>query len=135
MIRDFVKEFMEKREELEKVFSSKHPEDYTEIVRAVVRALHREFYTSMDENRITLIDHGDEQGTLVYVIGETGYQPSTYWYVKISYGSCSANDTLVSIVEGSDGPPTAIQVQQYMTLALHIVQKLRCMKNLTVGEY
>ena len=36
--------------------------------------------------RIHRIDDGDYQGTLVFVIGGKGYQLSTYWYVKVSYG-------------------------------------------------
>jgi hypothetical protein len=63
----------------------------------------------------------------VYVIAATGYQPSDYWYVKISYGSCAVCDTLERIRDYSVGKPTAKQACDYMTLALHIVEGLKKM--------
>lgn len=124
MIQEFVDRFFENKGQLEKFFSEKHPEDYTEIVREVVKTVCGDDHPRMDENRIHVIDDGDYQGTLVYVIGASGYQPYNYWYVKVYYGSCSGCDTLQSINSYSDEPPDEGQVKDYMTLALHIVQGL-----------
>ena len=63
----------------------------------------------------------------MFVIAARGYQPSDYWYVKISYGSCSGCDTLEAIRAYSDDPPTPEQIDDYLTLALHIVQGLKKM--------
>jgi hypothetical protein len=85
------------KESLRTVFSQKHPEDYKAIVSAVVTMLHGaidEYGKQPDPARITEIDDGSYQGILVYVIGAVGYQPDTYWYVKVGYGSCSGCDTL-----------------------------------------
>lgn len=127
MIQEFVKIWDEKKDVLREKFSAAHPSSYTEIVRSVVELLKSEedYGGAPDPELITTIDHGEYQGTLVYVIGEGGYQPHHYWAVKVGYGSCSGCDTLESIREYSDDPPTEAQVNDYMTLALHIVQGLK----------
>jgi hypothetical protein len=127
MIQDFVNRFEAKRDELEATFRGKHPDAYVDVVKAVVTALHSDKYGSIDPERIHQIDDGDYQGTLLFVIAASGYQPSDYWYVKVGYGSCSGCDTLQAISKYSSKPPTDEQVRDYMTLALHVVQGLRKM--------
>lgn len=133
MIKEFIKRFDAAREELRAEFKTAHPEDYEAIVKAVVRVLggteddDYDDYNQPDVNRIHVIDDGDWQGTLVFVIGARGYQPSTYWYTMVGYGSCSGCDTLQRISSYSGVPPTDRQADEYMTLALHIVQKMRVM--------
>ena len=74
-----------------------------------------------------MIDHGQYQRTQLFVIAETGYEPSNYFSVYVDYGSCSGCDTLERIryLERSDESPTNEQVDMMMTLALHIVQGLK----------
>jgi hypothetical protein len=131
VIKEFVDAYMKNKEELIAVFSAAHPSTYTDIVKSVVQILSscagQEWDDRPDPERIHVIDDGDYQGTLVYVIAEQGYQPSTYWYVRISYGSCSGCDTLGAIRCYGDGPQSGEQVAQYMTLALHIVQQMKKM--------
>ncbi len=129
MIKEFVDLFMAKKPELERVFKEKHPDDYEEIVNAVVNILHTDEYGGIDPKRIHEIDDGDYQGTLLYVIADSSYQPDEYWYVKVGYGSCSGCDTLQDINDSCDDkPPTDEQVKDYMALALHIVQGLKKME-------
>jgi hypothetical protein len=118
---------MLKKQELENIFKKKHPEGYKDIVKAVICILTGEDDSNEvpDPERITIIDDGDYQGTLLFVIGATGYQPNTYWYVKVNYGSCSGCDTLEDIRDYSDDLPTDEQIKDYMTLALHIIQGLK----------
>lgn len=129
MIPAFVERFESSKAKLEAVFRAKHPENYDSIVKSVVELLHDEDneYDTPDPERIVEIDHGNYQGTLLYVIGAGGYQPSDYWYVKVGYGSCSGCDTLQAICGYSDDPPDDEQVKDYMTLALHIVQGIKKM--------
>ena len=128
MIQEFVDRFMAKKDEISAVFSDKHPHEYIDIVASVISVLHDpDSYNSIDPDRIHEIDDGSRHGTLVYVIAESGYQPNDYWYVKVYYGSCSGCDTLQSIRRCSDEKPTAEQVEDYMTLALHIVQGMKKM--------
>lgn len=129
MIKDIVERFMQAKPHIEKRLKEDHPASYNELVRLVVKAINPEQEWDLpDHDRITEIDHGDYQGTLLYVIGGTGYQPYTYWYVKVAYGSCSACDTLQGIKGCDDSQPTDDQVSQYMTLALHIVQSMKVME-------
>ncbi|WP_284076306.1 hypothetical protein [Herbaspirillum aquaticum] len=129
MIAEFITRFEEHKEKLRALFAAGHPGSYQDIVGAVVTILQTndDYDDSPDPNRVYEIDDGDYQGTLVYVIGAKGYQPSEYWYVKVSYGSCSVCDTLQRIREYSDEAPTESQVEQYMMLALHILQGLKRM--------
>ena len=128
MITDFVEKYMSGKEALRAVFSEKHPDDYKAIIKTVVeQAAGAADYDVPDPDRIHQIDDGDYQGTLVFVIGGKGYQPSDYWYVKVSYGSCSGCDTLEAIKNYSDEKPTEEEIDQYMTLALHVIQGMKKM--------
>lgn len=127
MIEAFTKAWFANLHTMREKFTAKHPDDYKDVVKAVVEMLAdaSDDYDKPDPERIHEIDDGHYQGTLVYVIGASGYQPSRYWYVKVSYGSCSGCDTLQAISDYSSEPPNDTQVSEYMTLALHIVQGLR----------
>jgi hypothetical protein len=126
MIQKFIERFDAAREALRVGFTEKHPESYADIVKRVVAALNDEDdYDAPDPERVHQIDDGDYQGTLVFIIGCKGYQPSTYWGVLVSYGSCSGCDTFEAIRCYGDDTPTPEQVGQYMTLATHIVQGIR----------
>lgn len=128
MIQKFVTLWEERKETLRAKFAAAHPENYLGIVKGVVELLDNDDYSgSPDSDRIHTIDDGDYQGTLLFVIAAKGYQPDVYWYVKVSYGSCSGCDTLENIRNYDDTPPTSEQVDDYMTLALHIVQGIKKM--------
>jgi hypothetical protein len=84
------------------------------------------------------IDDGDYQGTQIFVLHYSTYQPSAtdYFIFDNSYGSCSGCDTLLSIIGcGSiDEPPTTGMVNELMTLCLHMVQRMKCLANLWKNE-
>ena len=128
MIPKFVKRYTDNKRALYQYFTQHYPEDYEALVRQTLTILVDEEdwnYPSPDVERITKIDYGDYQGTLVFVVSETGYQPSQHWAVVVDYGSCSGCDTLEAIRDYSGGLPTAEQVQDYMVLSLHIVEGLQ----------
>lgn len=126
MIQEFVDRFMTVTPELKEKIAKAPPGDYMSVVKYVAEALAMpEEYRGIDPERIHEINDGDYQGTLVYVIGASGYQPSRYWYVKVSYGSCSGCDTLEAIRNYSDEPLTEDQINEYWTLMLHVVQGLK----------
>ena len=77
-----------------------------------------------DVSKITEIDNGGYQGTLLYLIPSTSYQPSEYEYLMayVGYGSCSGCDTLQRIQRFGDDEPTPIK--DYMTLCLDIVSTI-----------
>lgn len=126
MIQIFVDRFMNKKTEIRAALSVKALGEYSDLVAVVVSAIRNEDdYGDPDPERIHEIDDGGYQGTLLYVIAAKGYQPCDYWYVKIAYGSCSGCDALEAIRGYSSEPPTAEQLDDYMTLALHIVQGIK----------
>lgn len=125
MIKKFVQEFEDKKEVFKELYSKKHPEAYKDIIVNVAAILD----TDMDATRIHEINDGEYEGTLLYVIAEKRYTPSVYWYVKVAYGSCSGCDTLQDIRGRGHEAPTQQQIDDYMTLTLHIVQGLKRMED------
>ncbi len=126
MIEEFTRKWFAKMHDMRAKFEVAHPEDYKAVVRAVVEMLGEDAdYDVPDPDRVHEINDGSYQGTLVYVIGAKGYQPSRYWYVRVFYGSCSGCDTLEAIRGWSDETPSKAEVDKYMTLALHVIQGLQ----------
>ena len=88
------------------------------IARTLIPAPEGTCDGEFDPDRVTCIDHGDYQGTLLLVVGAAGDRPSLHWAVAYWYGSCSGCDTLQSIKRmESDG-----KISAYMTEVLHLVQ-------------
>lgn len=128
MIPEIIRLFDENREAIKAKLAESPPTNYKNLVELVVS-----FVTSdidwddagLDPKRVVEIDHGEYQGTLVYVIGGKGYQPNHYWFVKVSYGSCSGCDTLQAIQDYQSGEEAA---NEYFKLALHIAQGITAMQ-------
>ena len=125
MIQKIVDRYMENKDIAEKIFAEEHP-NYEDVVKATIMAINsNKDYGFPDFNCIHQINDGDHQGTLLFIIAAIGYQSSTYWSVKVHYGSCSGCDVLEAIRDYDDNPPTVQQIKDYMSLALHIVQGLK----------
>ena len=138
MIKNFVDIYMEHKGEMKDYFSKQHPEEYKDIVTKAVEiiAKYDKNYPTMDAENIHEINDGDYQGTLLYIIPADKYQPDHYWAVFVDYGSCSGCDTLEAIrmYDDYDQTPKKEQVDDYMMLALHIVQHIKDITNTEVGE-
>lgn len=82
-------------------------------------------YDKLDTERITEINDGEYQGTLLFLIPFAGYQPAEYEYLMtyIGYGSCSGCDTLQGIQDylPDDGQPTERNIAQFMVLCKDII--------------
>jgi hypothetical protein len=126
MEMQFVERFKQAAPEIRAAFHAKAPTDYKSLVRVVVEAVSdHDKYNDIDPDRIHEIDDGDYQGTLIYIIAAKGYQPRDYWSVRVGYGSYSGCDTLKAIGCYGEGAPSDSQLDDYMTLALHVVQNLK----------
>ena len=81
---------------------------------------HAKSHQSLNVEKITEIDDGDYQGTLIFLIPFATYQPdeSEYLMTYVGYGSCSGCDTLQHIqLNGSYGEkPNEGQVNDLLTL-------------------
>lgn len=81
------------------------------------------FGNKFDISRVTEIDDGDCQGTLMYLIPFDTYQPNEYNYLMtfVSYGSCSGCDTLQSIQDWCSEKLSDTQVEDYLKLCRDIL--------------
>lgn len=75
---------------------------------------------------ITVIDDGDYQGTLMFLIPKDCYQPSENEYLLtfVGYGSCNVCDTLMGIQGWDDAKPTEQQLKDYMDLCKDLVMNI-----------
>jgi hypothetical protein len=132
MIQEFVDQYISNQEIVRQKYTARHPGSYGDIVETVLEAItygnNFDYGTEPDSKKIHLIDDGDYQGTLLYLIPVKQYQPHTYYYVFIGYGSCSGCDTLQAIRDltgWGDSTPSENQIKQYMDLSLHVVQGIK----------
>lgn len=101
--------------------------EYLDLVKMVVTyILNDERDIKWDVDKITEIDNGDYQGTLLYLIPEDTYQPSENQYLMtyVGYGSCSGCDTLLSIQPGIDEQLDEEGLKDYMALCKDIITNM-----------
>ena len=132
MITELVKQWQENKHKLEEYFKTTKQDEYDSYETIVEKVFEicipkATDYSGWDLDKMTVIDDGDYQGTQIFIIPTDTYQPSVEDYVMTDtyYGSCSGCDTLQAISEYDYDLPTDEQVKEYMTLALHLVQKLK----------
>jgi hypothetical protein len=136
MIDKFIKKFDEKRDWIKsKLLDSSCLPNYEMLLRLLCEAISGddEEYEFPNPDCIKLVDFGDYQGTLVFVIGGHGYQPHNHWATWVWYGSCGGCDTLQAINDYIDSDytddeiryhPTNEHADQWMTLMLHMLQHM-----------
>lgn len=101
--------------------------DYEYLVHMVVKFILnknvRENDVRFDERNIVVIDHGDYQGSQLFVVAEEAYQPGHWQYIigYQDYGSCSGCDTLKSIQSSGYTTHNETQLKEYMALCKDIV--------------
>lgn len=89
-----------------------------------------------DADNITVITNGDYQGILIFIIPKDMYYPTEkdFLVTYVYYGSCEACDTLKRIRcdyfnddndFNDDSVPNQEQIEDYMTLCLHIIQHMK----------
>lgn len=127
MIQELVAQWEQNKEKLRESFVRVAPSSYDDIfTRLFLEVLTDKKY---ETTQITTIDNGDHQGTRIFIIPEDTYQPceNDYLVCGVSYGSCSGCDTFEGIIsDGSYGEKlTEGQLNDLMTLALHMVQSLK----------
>jgi len=107
---------------------------YCDLLRNTIKNIFPEkgFNSIPDHNRITEIDYGYYQGTLVFIIGGQGDQPSIdeHWYTSVYYGSCSGCDTLQAIQDDM----VKNQNDEYFSLCLHLIQKMKRMSDVSTVD-
>lgn len=135
MIKKFVKAWDKYNNLLLKFFQKENPTSYEDILEKLVEIVINPYLKELKEypeNRgldiknMTIINNGDYQGTLIFIIPYDTYQPDTsaYVFTSVNYGSCSCCDTFQSIEVLSDDKKSEAG-KQFHTLALHLLQSFK----------
>ena len=133
MIQMYIDKFQKNKSRLSKYLKATPQSEYDTYKALLIKTIELCLqddddlsWESLDTKRITEIDDGDYQGTLLYLIPCSTYQPSEYEYVTtyVGYGSCSGCDTLLGISNYGWDLPTDNQVNLYLTLCLHMVEHM-----------
>ena len=134
MIEEFVKAWNHNKTMLEEYFKTTEMgvySDYNTLVKLLFEKVINPYRKTLkykepyDLSRLHVIDDGDYQGTIIYLIPESWFQPNSFDYVWtcVEYGSCSTCDTIKGICEGDeDELPNEQQLKNFMTLCLHLLQ-------------
>ena len=106
--------------------------DYETMVKQLITLIinpHVDSCGRLQENRVTVIDDGDYQGTQIFIIPYDVYQPNEeeYVYTHVGYGSCSGCDTLLNALSLSDYDEKLSDgtVDMLMVLALHLIENFK----------
>ena len=134
MVKEFVQQWEENKESLREYFKNTKQEKYSTYEKIVEKLFEicipntgRSYGDKWELGSITVVDDGDYQGTQLYIIPTNKYQPSMEDYIIVDnyYGSCSGCDALQGISNYDYDLPSDSQVEEYMTLCLHLVQRIR----------
>ena len=132
MIKEFVKQWDERKHLLEEWLKENQPSDYEDIYKKLFELVVTKPNGYGDEwkwERFKVIDDGHYQGNIIFILCNNDYQPNLddYIFTEVDYGSCSGCDTFEHIrdLQWDSDKNTEEQVKQYMTLALHMVQETK----------
>lgn len=131
MEKEIIQKWETNKSKLQDWLKLNHPSSYKALVEKlfelVINSQDGSDFDDYNWRGMTVIDDGSYQGTQIFIVPKNTYQPSRedYLVTDTYYGSCSGCDTLQGICGYGDEPPTKTQVSEYMTLALHLVQKMK----------
>jgi len=129
MITEIISQWDKNKGKLEEYFKNTKQSEFSDSYLSILKKIFELVLTDEEWqlDKITEVDDGDYQGTLLFIIPKDTYQPSVgdYLFTSVSYGSCSGCDTLQGIGSYDDEIPNENQVAEYMTLALHLVQQMK----------
>ena len=139
MINYFIEAWDKYKSNLKEYFETHRQEDfandYESILKVVVdNVINKREEVDFNNKDIRVVDFGDYQGTQIFSFHVDCYQPTVAdtFYTSIYYGSCSGCDTLLRIRYNGDNSeeiPNKEQVNDYMKLALNLIQNIKCYGN------
>jgi len=134
MRKEIIEQWDKNKSKLEEYFEATKQEEYCESYLSILKKVFELVLTDEEWqlDKITVVDDGYYQGTQLFIIPKQTYQPSEdeYLFTAVSYGSCSGCDTLQAISQYGYDLPTKSQVAEYMTLSLHLIQKMKKFEDL-----
>ena len=135
MIKEFIQQWDERKHLLEEWLKENEPREYEDIYKKLFELVITKpngYADDWDWKRFRVIDDGDYQGNLIFILCNDSYQPDLrdYNFTNVDYGSCSGCDTFQHIRDLSwEDKNTDEQIKQYMTLAMHMVQETKTFKS------
>ena len=115
----------ELKRELEKGSYYDYPDLFKLAIEVVLNPYigEKTLLDTLNADRITTIDDGDWQGTQIFIVPTSAYQPSAdeYYWTFVWYGSCSGCDAL----QAANGYKRKTErVQAWSLLCLNMLQRL-----------
>lgn len=131
MLQDVIKQWEENKHKLEDYFRTTKQSEYDEYKKILEKIIElvittKDEFNDYDYKKISQIDDGGYSGTLIFLVPTDTYEPNIedYLITHTYYGSCSGCDTLQGISCYNYDLPTENQIKEYMTISLHLVQKM-----------
>lgn len=130
MIQEYIDRFQKNKTNLYYYFAETPQSEYGTyeqlLTKTIEMCINDPVSPEINTDAITQINDGDYQGTLLFVIPLSTYQPCEWEYLTtyVGYGSCSGCDTLLGISEYDTGLPNKTQIEAYLTLCLHMVEHM-----------
>lgn len=126
MLKILLEKWDKNKDKLRKALSERKCDyEYKDLVKLTFSVIFNDGKNEedLDIGRITEINDGDYQGTLLYLIPFDTYQPTQYEYLMtyVYYGSCCGCDTLMSICCDDEDLPNKQQVDDLMTLCKDLI--------------
>lgn len=140
MIKKFVEAWDKHKDELKEYIQTHEMREYALEYKGLVYLLFEKVinpementfeFEAFDLDDMVALDHGNYQGTQVFILHKDTYQPDIddYVYTHVDYGSCSGCDTLLRITLYEEGIPNENQVDDLMLLCLHLLQRCHWMR-------
>ena len=130
MIKEFVERWELNKHKLEKHLTENEIstyDSYKELFELLLNLVINDENDYSKFGNIVELNDGDYQGTYIFIANKETYQPDANDYITsyVSYGSCSGCDTLLNITGYSSKLPNKNQVDDLMTLCLHMLQRCK----------
>lgn len=126
MIQKFVDAYIKHKDTILKRILETEEYNYEKILKITLEEIVKEnpgeFGQWPDPEKITVVDYGEYQGHLLFIIGGDGYQTSQYWHTNTHYGSCSGCDMLEDIKWSMKEEEMRLGIQ---SICLHLVQRMK----------
>ncbi|MBR1525210.1 MAG: hypothetical protein IJ640_00930 [Prevotella sp.] len=142
MIPEFVRAWDANKDKLKYHIATHKMKEYSEyedLVRLLFEIVINPYFRKRNEDiynvgELQVIGDGDCTGTAVFILPVSPHSQwqddyinshDDYVFTHNKYGSCAGCDTLMGIQHYQEGTPTEKQIDEHMTLCLHLLQRCK----------